>query len=105
MAESSKREQWSERIAAWGRSGLSRRAWCDKHGINVHTLDYWRRRLGGESGVGKRKRQGKLVPIVVSATAAPMPFDVLLPAGVQLRVPAGADVAQVAQLVRALCAC
>jgi transposase-like protein len=103
MAGRNKRDEWAARIAAWERSGQSRRAWCDKHGVNVHTLDYWRRRFRSEPAL--RKRRARLVPIVVAATTAAVPFAVVLPSGVQLRVPADADVAQVAALVRALQAC
>lgn len=105
MSESSKQEIWVGRIASWSRSGLSRQAWCGKHGINVHTFDYWRRRLRDSPVPRKHKTRTALVPIMVTAPAAIEPLELLLPSGVRLRVPSGADVAAVAQLLRALGAC
>lgn len=105
MSDSSKREVWAGRMVEWERSGLSRREWCSKHGINVHTLDYWRQQLRSEPMPRKGKARTKLVPIMVAAAAAPASIEVVLPSGIQLRVPAGADIAQVARLVHALSAC
>lgn len=53
----------------------------------------------------KHKTRTALVPIMVTAPAAIEPLELLLPSGVRLRVPSGADVAAVAQLLRALGAC
>lgn len=105
MAETSKQDLWMGRISAWSASGLSRRVWCSEHGINVHTLDYWRRQLRSEPVPRKGKARTTLVPIMVAAGAAPAPTEVVLPSGVQLRIPAGADIAQVVLLVQALSAC
>jgi transposase-like protein len=103
MAGTSKQAMWATRVAAWERSGLSRRVWCDRHGVNVHTLDYWRRRLPA----GLRRRAGRdagpgLIPLSVTGAAE---IEILLPGGVRLRVPTGADVGQVVQWVQALRAC
>jgi len=105
MAELSNRDIWSGRMASWERSGLSRRAWCNRSGVNVHTFDYWRRRLREAPTPRKRKARTELVPIRVSAPSAAAPVELVLPSGVCLRVSSGADVAQVAALVRALVAC
>ena len=102
MAESGKQEIWVERLASWSHSGLNRRAWCGKQGLNVHTFDYWRRRLRDAPALRKRT---SLVPIVLTAPVASVPLELLLPGGICLRVPSGADVAQAAALVRALGAC
>jgi transposase-like protein len=105
MAGLSKQAVWAARMASWSRSGESRRAWCARHGINVHTFDYWRRRLRDFPVPRKRKARTSLVPIVVAAATAAEPLELVLPSGVRLRVPSGSDVAQAAQLVRALGAC
>lgn len=105
MAESSNRDVWAGRMVSWERSGLSRSGWCDKHGVNVHTFDYWRRRLREAPVPRKREARTSLVPIVVKAAVPVEPLELVLPCGVRLRVPGGADVAQVAELVRALGAC
>lgn len=105
MGESSKQAVWAARMASWSRSGLSRRAWCDRHGVNVHTFDYWRRRLREVPLPGKRKARRSLVPIVVAAAVPVEPLELVLPGGIRLRVPSDADVARVTALVRALGAC
>lgn len=106
MADMGKREVWVRRMSAWARSGLSRRAWCGKHGLNVHTFDYWRRRLRAEpKPSGRRRGSGRdLVPIMV-APALAAAVELRLSGGLQLSIPPGADPAQVAALVRALQAC
>lgn len=105
MATTSKREQWEVRISAWERSGLSRQSWCAKHGINVHTLDYWRRRVRDEAAPRRHLTGTGLVPVVVAATAGVPALELRLRDGVQLSIPPGADVMQVAALVRALQTC
>jgi hypothetical protein len=42
-------------------SGMTRRAYCDKHGIPLTTLDYWRRR---------QKQKPRLVEVVVEPQPA-----------------------------------
>lgn len=111
MTMQGKREQWAERIAAWERSGLSRRVWCAEHGVNVHTLDYWRRQLGGRrQGPRPRKAGAALVPVMVAPLPSPAPapapgLTVRLPNGLVLQVPLAADAARVAQWVQSLQAC
>jgi transposase-like protein len=105
MVESSKQKIWAGRMAAWSDSGLIRSAWCDRHGINVHTFDYWRRRLLREPVSPRRRSRTSLVPITVAAAPPAEALELLLPGGVRLRVPSGADVEQAAKLVRALGAC
>lgn len=105
MAESGKQAIWATRISSWSRSGLSRRAWCDRHGVNVHTFDYWRRRLREGPVPRKRRARTALVPIAVAAAAPEAPLELVLPSGIRLRVPSDADVARVTELVRALGAC
>ena len=88
-----KATHWSARITAYERSGLGRRAWCEREGVSPNTLDYWRRRLGGT-------RSGSaLVPI--QAAVPSLVVDVRLPGAASLRV-SGVTVAQVAELIRGL---
>ena len=35
-------------LGEYGKSGLTRREFCERRGIPVPTLDYWRRQLGGK---------------------------------------------------------
>lgn len=103
-----KAQQWSERIAAWQRSGQTRAAFCQTHGLNRNTFDYWRRRLPDAQVAAKpaarRRRNRALVPVAV-AGGTPALAEIALADGLRLRVALDADPAQVAALVRALAAC
>lgn len=38
-------QEWSVKIAAWQRSGLSLAAWCREHSESYYRYLYWRKRL------------------------------------------------------------
>lgn len=44
----SKADLWTDRIHAFGESGLSRKDWCQKNGIPQSTLSYWIRKIQSE---------------------------------------------------------
>lgn len=41
MSRAELRALWEGRIASFRASGQSAPAWCDEHGVNIHTLRYW----------------------------------------------------------------
>jgi hypothetical protein len=88
---------WREAVAGHQTSGQSVRAYCSQRRLAEGNFYAWRRELV------KRDRAAspalKLVPLQVRAVAI---IEVVLPAGVVVRVPAGADAATVARLVAAL---
>ncbi len=43
------REQWRSHIEAWLDGGQTRAAYCEQHGLNLHTFGYWRQRLKTDS--------------------------------------------------------
>lgn len=47
MAEdrSAREQHWAHHIASYLRGSLSRREYCEAHGLKASTFDYWRRRL------------------------------------------------------------
>lgn len=96
-----KKEQfWREVVAAWHRSGLSVRAFCAERGLAEPSFYGWRRELARRAqDCAKLPRSPRLVPVRVVPEAA---LEVVLPTGVVVRVPAGANPATVAQLVAAL---
>lgn len=102
MAEQSKQSMWLARIASWSRSGLSQRVWRQQHHVSVHTFDYWRRQLRGRAAGRKTRAASWRLPIVVAAPSAAVDVELVLPSGVRLRIPEGADAGHVAALVRAL---
>lgn len=94
----SKEKLWTKRMRAFERSGLSRRAWCEKEGVPLSSLDYWRRRLR------TMETAQALVPIVVaeqplSSKTCLIEIDA---SGVQLRVPTNIDADWLCRVLRGL---
>ena len=98
---SEQREQfWRTTLAAWEKSGQSIRAFCARRGVSQPSFYAWRRTLGKRARPQPLAQNGPtLVPLRVVSDAV---LEVVLPAGVVVRVPAGADAAAVARLVAAL---
>ena len=102
MDRASKAAFWSKRVRAFERSGLRRRAWCDRHGVALATLDYWRHRLRAAVPMSQ-----SLVPIVVTnapslrSTSAPGVIELEF-AGVRMRADAGVDAAWLCNVLRGL---
>ena len=44
MSNTQKQELWNERIQDFRTSGLSQKAWCEEHGLQVGQLGYWLRK-------------------------------------------------------------
>lgn len=45
MKLKTKRAHWRRLITKFRKSGLSQRAFCDRHSLSIHTLRYWIRRF------------------------------------------------------------
>ena len=88
---------WRRSIAERERSGLSVREHCVRHGVKEANFYAWRREIA------KRDRAiaaaVKFVPLHVRSDAI---IEVVLSAGVIVRVPVGAEATSVAELVAAL---
>ena len=41
--KTTKRERWEQIIAEWETSGLSQKAFCQKHGLSHYLFTYWRK--------------------------------------------------------------
>jgi hypothetical protein len=97
----SEREQfWRKTLAAWEKSGQSVRAFCAGRRLSEPSFYAWRRTLRECAGPRPAARSGPtFVPLRVVPGAV---LEVVLPAGLVVRVPAEADAAAVARLVAAL---
>jgi transposase-like protein len=97
----SQREQfWREAVDAWAKSGQSVRAFCAGRGLQEASFYGWRRTLrerGRQQSAARRRPT--LVPLRVVPDAV---LEVVLPTGLVVRVPVGAEAAMVATLVAAL---
>jgi transposase-like protein len=99
-----KREQfWRETVAAFQKSGLSVRAFCNARDLPEASFYGWRRTLrerNRQRPTPAIARQPTLVPLRVVPDAV---VEVVLPTtGLIVRVPIGAEVSAVAALVTAL---
>jgi hypothetical protein len=55
------RQVWTKRVEEWTQSGLERKRFAAKAGINASTLAYWKWRLGAEA-----KKRAKAKPVASS---------------------------------------
>jgi hypothetical protein len=93
-------QSWRERIAAWEKSGQSARAFCAHHQLQEACLYSWRRTLRERARERPAAKESpSFVPLRVIPDAV---VEVVLPSGLVVRVPAGADAAAVVALVAAL---
>jgi len=56
--------KWSERILNWEESGLSQTQFCIKHGINLRTFQYWKRKLDIPEALSSKSSGDRSVKIV-----------------------------------------
>ena len=87
-ATTSKDEQWRERIAEQGRSGLSVKQFCKERGLTEYSFYAWPKRL--------RKKEPVCFALVERGAARQEPateagLELLLASGERLRIGAGVD--------------
>ncbi len=100
-------ERWRTTFAMWRSSGLSVAAFCRSRDLNLSSFYHWRKildDLNRPSATRPRSEPDPLpgssfVPVRVIPDTV---VEVVLPSGVQLRVPLSADARQLACLVLAL---
>jgi len=96
-------------VSEFEQSGLRRKEFCAAHGLSVHTLDVWRRRIA------QPELREEIVPVeIVADRAVSAPtmaaagvawvcqFRVVLAQGVSIEVEQGFDAAELRRLVAAL---
>lgn len=94
------RNDWRRLVSIFEAGGESRREFCQAHGVNMSTLDYWRRRAG-------MSESRRLVEVEVErdgglALGGSTPMAITWPNGVRVDLPtAEASAAVLANLQRA----
>jgi hypothetical protein len=92
---------WRDLIARWKTSGQAVATFCATHRVGQASFYSWRQRLAA-------RNSEPTAPAPPAATFAPLRVvpdptaEVILPTGLIVRVPVGADPAAVARLVAAL---
>ena len=68
------RDYWSRQVAGWRRSGQSKKAYCEKHGLSYWSLRYWVEKLSPPAGPAapKEQRLVELEPVAAAAASAPI---------------------------------
>jgi hypothetical protein len=111
-----RRAEVEQLVDAFESSGLRRQEFCQKHGIAVGTLDFWRkrRRQKREMVAGHRRRARKgdaraevgsssrLVAVELAGTASSGRLAVVLPRGRRVEVSEGFDAATLERLLGVL---
>jgi transposase-like protein len=82
-------------VEGFAKSGLTRRAYCAKHGVAMTTLDYWRR--------AHRKQKPTLVPVAIEEAHHPLAgFALVLANGLRIESSWSFAEADLQRLIRAL---
>lgn len=95
---------WRRAVTERERSGQTVQAFCLARRLAAANFYAWRRELQkrDESALSSAATTSAAVTFVPVSVRAEARIEVVLPAGVMVRVPAGTDAAAVAQLVAAL---
>lgn len=100
--------RWSERdarqvLASWQASGLNLGAWCRREGIGYERVRRWRQQL--EAPPRRGRKAPRVLPVDVvdaSPVGGLQDFELELPDGVRVRVPASFDESSLARVLRAI---
>ena len=95
-------EEIQQLLKGYEESGLSRRQYCQREGIPVTTLDYYRQRSTPKAGARRKVAAAGLVKVRLEATAAPAPSVFTLTLANGRRIASGWDFsdADLARLIR-----
>ena len=58
----SKRTLWQQRINNWKISGLTQKAFCQKHQLNIHQFGYWNKRFNSDKSAPHKEQDKNLSP-------------------------------------------
>src|SRR5262245_54886032 len=94
---------WRDTITAWKESGQTVTAFCASRGIGESTFFAKRRQLARRERSANPSNSTVPSPSFAAIRVIPDPtVEIVVPGGIVLRVPSGADAAAVARLVLAL---
>jgi transposase-like protein len=93
------RDVWAKRVERWRASGLTAREFAAEIGVNAHTLNHWRWRLGQDQRAPTararipRSREAAFVEVIAGgeAAAADELIEIIVRDGMRIRVPVRFD--------------
>lgn len=104
-----------ELLAAAAASGEPLKPWCQSHGVNPHSLYWWRSKLGRHQTSRRRTRRHprlqralEAVPVAEVTLALPLRaprYELVLPNGLVLRVDTGFEAETVERLLAVALRC
>ena len=57
-----KRTLWHQHITNWKSSGLTQRAFCEKHALNIHQFGYWNKRFNPAKSASPKSQDKNTAP-------------------------------------------
>jgi len=85
----SKAMLWQERIEVWQASGESQRAWCEREGVPLSSMRYWRKKLSGCSVPAVvPSSTSRLIPVSLARATTALTINA---GGVSIEVAADVD--------------
>ena len=114
MTETGAEAYWRSEVAAWRGSGQSRGAYCAAHGLSAKTFGWWVWRLEREERQTAAAEPARFLPVEVAvepAVEAAIPvaaeagddrIEIVLAAGLMVRVGAGFDAVALQRVLEVL---
>jgi hypothetical protein len=110
------RAEWAKRVERWKDSGLTAKEFSSEIGVKASTLTFWKWKLRSEAGESMRRRRGAAKPKATVPSSLPRFVEVTVPAvasvssvlelvleaGVRVRIPADFEEATLTRVLRAV---
>lgn len=101
-ADPRKAERWRQHIEAYRTSGLTRKTYCRQHRLNIHQMDYWRKRLNRAPEVKPSLNKNDFIQIQVEKDNLQSSCIKLHIGEVSVEVPDGFDPVHLKNILRVL---
>jgi hypothetical protein len=101
-SDSRKAERWRQHLDEHRDSGLTRKAYCRKHRLNIHQMDYWRKRLKRAPEVTNPINKNDFIHLQVKEDTLPDSYIKLQVGQVIVEVPDGFDPENLKNILRVL---
>ena len=101
-ADPRKVERWRQHLDECRNSGLTRRKYCRKHRLNIHQMDYWRKRLKRAPAVSNPENKNGFIRVQVKEDVLPDSRIKLRIGQDSVEVAAGFDLVHLKNILRVL---
>ena len=101
-ANQEKAVRWWKHVEAYKASGLTRKEYCRENRLNIHQLDYWRKKLNRAPKAPPTKNENGFVQVQVDDEKQPGSSINLRIGQIVVEVDAGFDPAHLKNVLRVL---